>query len=255
MGTYRGAAQRTLPNRLDPVRDCTLTGSSSAPQDSLCDDPILALADRSDEFEDAILDCFPSTGVVLAIESEQNQLALSACHLCIEHSRVVRTAFAIDAPSSACGVLRLQYEALLRASWLLFAATPAQIEKLGRELTPEAELAAKNLPTAGEMLSKVLAAAPSGLTAHLAEFNEYSRHALNSYVHSGIHPLRRVREGFPVEMAMNLIRISNGLMHMAYRMLANLMGSQRRMDKVTHLYKQFTDCCPMAPSGEASAKS
>ena len=105
------------------------------------------------------------------------------------------------------------------------------------------------------MLSKVLAAAPVGLTAHLAEFNDYSRHALNSYVHSGIHPLRRVREGFPAEMALNLIRISNGLMHMAYRMLAMLMGAQRRMDKVTHLYKQFTDCCPMAPSGEASAKS
>jgi hypothetical protein len=255
MGTYRGTPQRTFPDRLNIAGDCALTGYYSAPQDSLCDDPVLTLADRSDEFEDAILACFPSTGVVLAIESEQNRLALSACHLCIEHSRVVRTAFSIDAPNSACGVLRLQYEALLRASWLHFSATPAQVEKLGRELAPEAELAAKNLPSAGEMLTKVLAAAPAGLTAHLVEFNEYSRHALNSYVHSGIHPLRRVREGFPVEMALNLIRISNGLMHMAYRMLAILMESQRRMDRVTHLYKQFTDCCPMAPSGQAPGKS
>ena len=38
-------------------------------------------------------------------------------------------------------------------------------------------------------------------------------------------------------MALKLIRISNGLMHMAYRMLAMLMGSRRRMDKATHLYK------------------
>ena len=98
------------------------------------------------------------------------------------------------------------------------------------------------------MLSKVLAAAPAGLTAHLAEFNEYSRHALNSYVHSGIHPLRRVREGFPVEMALNLIRISNGLMHMAYRMLAVLMGSRRRMDKVTHLYREPLKTAVFSPS-------
>lgn len=160
----------------------------------------------------------------------------------------------MDAPSSGSGVLRLQYEALLRASWLYFVATPAQIDKLGRNLTPEAEIAAKNLPSAGEMLAKVLEVAPVGLTAHLAEFNQYSRHALNSYVHSGIHPLRRVRDGFPDEMALTLIRFSNGLVHMAYRTLAMLMGSQRRMDKVTRLYEQFTDCCPMAPTDRGPAE-
>ena len=145
----------------------------------------------------------------------------------------------MDAPSSGSAVLRLQYEALLRAAWLIFVASPALISKLSRDLTPEAELVAKNLP---------------GLTVHLAEFNQYSRHALNSYVHAGIHPLRRVRDGFPEEMALTLIRISNGLMHIAYRMLAMLTGSQRRMDKVTQLYERFTDCCPMASTGHISPK-
>ena len=69
---------------------------------------------------------------------------------------------------------------------------------------------------------------------------------LGSFVHSGIHPLRRAREGFPLEMASTIVRFSNGLMHFAYRMLASLSGSQRRMDRVTHLYKEFTDCVPMA---------
>ena len=213
---------------------------------------MLALSERSEQFEDAILNCFPAAGQILAIESEQNQLAESACLLCIEHASVVRAAFAMDAPSSGSAVLRLQYEALLRAAWLIFVASPALISKLSRDLTPEAELVAKNLPSAGEMLAKVLEAAPAGLTVHLAEFNQYSRHALNSYVHAGIHPLRRVRDGFPEEMALTLIRISNGLMHIAYRMLAMLTGSQRRMDRVTHLYKNFTDCCPMASTGHIS---
>lgn len=227
---------------------------SSAPLDSHTEDLLLVLAARSTAFEEALLTCFPSAGVVLAIDSQQNQLAASACQLCIEHASVVRLAFVVGAPSSGSGLLRLQYEALLRASWLYFVATPAQIGKLGTNLTPEAELAAKNLPSAGEMLSKVLEVAPVGLTAHLAEFNQYSRHALNSYVHSGIHPLRRVRDGFPEEVALTLVRFSNGLLHMAYRTFAMLMGSQRRMDKVTHLYEQFTDCCPMAPTDQGSAE-
>ena len=217
-------------------------------------DPILALAERSKQFEEAIQSCFPSTGQMLSVDTVQNQLAASACHLCIEHASVVKEAFVIDAPNSASGVLRMQYEALLRATWLIFVATPAHIGKLSPDLTPEAELAAKNLPSSGEMLAKVMEVAPPGLTVHLAEFNQYSRHALNSYVHSGIHPLSRIRDGFPEEMLLTLLRISNGLMHIAYRLLAMLTGSQRRMDRVTHLYERFTDCCPMALKAEVSKR-
>jgi len=47
-------------------------------------------------------------------------------------------------------------------------------------------------------------------------------------------------------MSATIVRFSNGLMHFAYRVLANPSGSQRRMDRVTHLYKEFADCVPMA---------
>ena len=97
-----------------------------------------------------------------------------------------------------------------------------------------------------EMLEAVVKKAPQGLSEPIAEFNRYSRHALNSFVHSGIHPLRRVREGYPVQMAATVVRFSNGLMHFAYRLLASLSGSQRRMDCVTRLYLDFTDCLPMS---------
>jgi hypothetical protein len=36
------------------------------------------------------------------------------------------------------------------------------------------------------------------------------------------------------------------MMHFAYRMLATLTGSQRRMDKVTHLHQSFEACLPIA---------
>ena len=204
------------------------------------------LLERSEALEGAISACFPEVGFVLAVANQRHELVATACVLCIEHASVLRAAFAVAAPNSGSAVLRLQYEALLRAAWLLFAATPAHVEKLGRTLDLEAEQAAKNLPGYMEMLDAVVKKAPQGLSAPIAEFNQYSRHALNSFVHSGIHPLRRVREGYPVEMAATVVRFSNGLMHFAYRMLASLSGSQRRMDRVTHLFKEFTDCVPMA---------
>ncbi|WP_431153185.1 DUF6988 family protein [Acidovorax facilis] len=211
------------------------------------EDALSTLLDRSDEFEDAIVDCYPASGYLLAHDTQQSQLVAGACLLCIEHASVVRSAFEVDAPNSASGVLRLQYEALLRAAWLRWVANADQIAKLACDLDLASEKAAKNLPGLMDMLARVVQVGPAGMTAHLAEFNEYSRHALNSYVHTGIHPLRRVRDGFPSEMALALIRMSNGLMHLAYRMLAELSGSQRRMNRVTHLYKDFSDCCPMTP--------
>jgi hypothetical protein len=204
------------------------------------------LLERSEALEEAIAACFPEAGFVLAVDNQQHELVATACVLCIEHARVLRAAFAVAAPNSGSAVLRLQYEALLRAAWLLYAATPSHIDKLGRTLDLEAEQAAKNLPGYMDMLDAVTKKAPHALSAPIAEFNQYSRHALNSFVHSGIHPLQRAREGYPLEMATTMVRFSNGLMHFAYRMLASLSGSQRRMDRVTHLCLQFTDCVPMA---------
>lgn len=219
--------------------------------------PFDSLLDRSESFEEAIATCFPEAGFVPAVADQKHELVATACTLCIEHASVLRAAFAIAAPNSGAAVLRLQYEALLRAAWLLYAASPGHVDKLARTLNLEAEQAAKYLPGYIETLDAVVKKAPEGLAAPIAEFNQYSRHALNSFVHSGIHPLRRAREGFPLELAETTVRFSNGLMHFAYRMLASLSGSHRRMDRVTHLYKEFTDCVPMAngaigPSGSAA---
>ncbi len=99
------------------------------------------LLERSEAFEEAIVACFAQAGFALAVAVAQRELAATACALCVEHARVLRAAFAVAAPNSGSAVLRLQYEALLRAAWLLFAASPAHVEKLWRTLDPQAEQA------------------------------------------------------------------------------------------------------------------
>lgn len=146
--------------------------------------------------------------------------------------------------NSAAAVLRLQYEAVLRAAWLLFAAGPVQVEKLTRSLDLEAEQAAKNVPGYLDMLAAIEKAAPGGLAEPMTEFNRYSRHALNSFVHAGLHPLTRVRTGFPLQQAETVLRFSAGMMHFGYRLLATLTGSQELMDRVTRTSVAFKDCLP-----------
>lgn len=213
--------------------------------------PLDTLLERSAAFETAAWCSFPASGLVLAVADDRNELVAAACMLSLEHGQVLRASFALDAPRSGSALLRLQYEAVLRAAWLLFAANSGQVAKLAATLDLEAEQAAKNLPGYSDMLSAVVKAVPAGLSAPLAEFNQYSRHALNSFVHGGIHALHRTRHGFPLELGLYVIRHSNGVAHFAFRLLASLSGSQQHMDRITGLYRDFGDCLPMAPPQNA----
>lgn len=59
---------------------------------------------------------------------------------------------ALALANSAVGLMRIQFEALMRAAWLLYAAPEATIVKLLSPLTLDSEKAAKNLPGVNEML-------------------------------------------------------------------------------------------------------
>ncbi|WP_424460766.1 DUF6988 family protein [Ottowia sp.] len=88
------------------------------------------LLERSSEFEEALLAEFPKGGLFLAGQEQRNEIAAAAALIAIEHAGALRVAAEIGAFNSAAGLLRLQFEAVLRAAWLLFAAAPGQVEKL-----------------------------------------------------------------------------------------------------------------------------
>ena len=204
------------------------------------------LLERSQAFEGALSTLLGQDGLRLFEESPKVLACAGACALSIEHAGTVRLSFAAGAPNSGTALLRLQFEALLRGAWLLHAATDQQAAKLTRSLDSEAEQLAKNMPGAVDMIEALGRKAPAGLVLPLQQFQSVSLKALNSFVHSGIHPLRRVSEGFPQALGEQIVRNSNGLMHFGYRLLASLCGSQDLMNQTTRIYREFEDCLPMA---------
>lgn len=211
---------------------------------------------RSSELEASLVACFPEGGLGVSYEDPRYETSWWSCVVSIQHAHMLRVAFAHASPISGAALLRLQYEALLRGAWLCYAALPDQVEKLSKSLDLEAEQAAKRLPGSQDMLAAVEKKAPVGLVQPLTEFNLYLRHPLNSFVHGGIHALQRSSNGFPLKLALDIVTFSNGLLHMAYRMLATLLGSQRMADEVTFVYRQFQDCLPtLTPPQEVQVPS
>ncbi|MCY1314504.1 hypothetical protein D9M70_651600 [compost metagenome] len=94
------------------------------------------------------------------------------------------------------------------------------------------------------MIAEVAGKAPEGATSMLAAFKDVSWTALNSYVHGGIHPLRRHMDGFPVSLMKSVVMNSNGLSTMNGMLLANLTGDEKYTSPMSKIQRGFADCLP-----------
>jgi hypothetical protein len=177
----------------------------------------------------------------------------SACELSLEHAQALRASLVVGAPNTAAAVLRLQYEALLRGSWLLYSASDAELARATGDMSLQGQASAQHLPNTKEMLDRLVAMLETqpaliGLVRPLQEIREQSWKTMNSFVHAGLHPLHRSSEGFPAPLADQLVRNSNGMMHMAARLHARLsLGLGAPAAALERAFTGFEDCLPMIP--------
>jgi hypothetical protein len=210
----------------------------------------------SNDFAEYLEEAIDSAGTMAA--GDRVEATAAAADLSFEHAFAVRALFEAGAPNSASAMLRLQYEALLRSAWLLYAATEADVSKAGAKLNAESAAAAKNIAGAVDMLKaleRCLEAQPElrGLVVPLREIRDASWAALNGFVHGGLHPLARTRDGFPDVLAANLLKFSNGMLHMSGRILARLTGSTDVLQKVEQSRLKFANCLPVVTSTAGSS--
>ncbi|MFZ3184112.1 MAG: hypothetical protein WA173_08205 [Pseudomonas sp.] len=102
----------------------------------------------------------------------------NACRLLaslgFEHAQSLKFLVSIGRYTSAAALLRVQYESLVRAIWMLHVATDQQVEDMMAELTQDSAKKANKLPMLSEMLEAIEKKAPHAPIAHLNEFKHYS---------------------------------------------------------------------------------
>ena len=184
---------------------------------------------------------------ILSLPTYDNSPKIIASHtLCVvsfEHANSVSVLIALGNFTSALGILGMQYEALVKSIWALYAASENLIQKLQSELSNDTAKWADKLPTLNEMLDELNDKAPQAALSQLIEFRDYSWKPLSSYIHGGIHALSRHRKGYPEQLLTQALKSSNGLLVMAGMMLVVLSGDKNQSGKVSIIQKQFADCC------------
>lgn len=87
-------------------------------------DKLATLLERSAAFLGALMEPIGSAERFGGFDDRQ-EAALSAAEVALEHGTALNALFDMGMANSAAALLRLEYESLLRAAWLLYAATDA----------------------------------------------------------------------------------------------------------------------------------
>ena len=167
------------------------------------------------------------------------------CQMSIEHSAAFRSLAENRMFASSFVVLRAQFETILRAVWALYAATDNHISRISARLAEDTEQSAKNLPQVQDMLASI-AGIPHAKVPYdaLSEFKGSAWRALNSYTHGGIHPLSRMADGYPLELILANVKISNALAIVAAMQFCVLTGINGLQKQLIPLNERFHDCLP-----------
>nr|MCU0974119.1 hypothetical protein [Burkholderiales bacterium] len=146
--------------------------------------------------------------------------------------------------ASASVLLRAQFEALVRALWLHFAADDAWIESYFTKLQADPGKDPGNPLSMDKMLQHLAVKAPRGIASKLQTLKDAVWGPLNSYVHAGIHSVVHQHAGVPDEFAPATVRNSNGLTGMAALLAAELSGDSQQMMRILQAQSAHLDCLP-----------
>lgn len=173
------------------------------------------------------------------------------CCVSAEHAQSLKALVELGNFTSAVGLLRLQYEALVRAMWVTYSATDEWVEKLSDELTADSAKRANSLPLLSEMLGHLEGKAPSEALLMLHEFKEYSWKPLSSFVHGGIHAIHRHGNGYPEPLLEQAIRASNGVSVMAGMLMVILSNNPVLKGVIPAIQREYGACLPPAKHGDS----
>lgn len=169
------------------------------------------------------------------------------CSVALEHAESFKILLASRNFTSAIGLLRLQFECLVRGMWVLYAATDIAVGKLTAELNEDNQKRADCLPGLTDMVKRLEVKAPKNAIDPIIEFKQYSWKPLSGYVHGGLHAIDRHSKGYPIEILKQALKASNGVNGMVAVLGAILSGQATLTKDVYQSFKEFSDCFQSKP--------
>jgi len=177
-------------------------------------------------------------------KSRRALLTVAMCHVSIEHSIGQRLLVVHGMNASAFALVRVHFEASVRAIWLLHAASEEWLEKFSTPL-PDGQLAEPVLgPSVDAMLETLAKTAPPFVAAMLRELKVGSWQPMNSYVHGGVRPVAQVLGGYAPYQLASVLRNANGLVLLVANVFVIANGDPAHRGRIATIQRAHQACLP-----------
>lgn len=178
------------------------------------------------------------------------RLAFQSGSLCFEHGLATLTLISEGLTSSGLGLVRPQYESLVRGFWFMYANNDAWLMKLSntKTLTP-ADLKKLETPMIADMLKALdNSEGPAHIIAQLNEFKAITNSSINSFTHSGLLSIISSSKGYDAKLVYDAIRNANAVAAINIQMMSLLTGFGEDIEPVRGMHHKFADCLPIIDS-------
>ncbi|WP_339515071.1 DUF6988 family protein [Pseudomonas sp. RL_15y_Pfl2_60] len=193
---------------------------------------------------------FDYFGQTLASESFYDDDRCVACEtLCtisMQHGFSLLMLSHVGNNISAASLLRLQFESLIRALWVLYVASDTALSKLTGELSVEALKVANKLPSVSEMIKALSRAEgfPPSANEMIKDLQVGLMSEMNSFVHAGIMPFKLQQIGTPEIVTIKNMKHSNAISTMTAMTLAIINTDKNAAVVIRKMQPKFADCLP-----------
>ena len=201
---------------------------------------VLRLFERSDALQTTA-----SASLARAIppSTRKGVLATSISAVSLEHWRAQRLLLREGLYVTGFALVRLQFEAVVRAIWILECAKDDWMERF---VTPMADGQLEEPvlgPPVPAMLSAIATKAPV-IAGMLSQLKEGAWEPMHSYVHGGVRPIAHSMAGTTHYQLSAVLRNANGLGLLAVNAMTIVLRGPRLNGFVAHLQREYADCLP-----------
>jgi hypothetical protein len=196
---------------------------------------------RSDQFQSDLVSLFE---LGMDQDSARDVGCKVLCSVAIEHAESIRHLLRKKLPTSAIGLLRIQYETFVRAVWLLHAASDSHVRALMDSNNLMDEKKANSFPMLAEMIDAMEGKAPEPAVAMIKDVKVGSWRYLSSHVHGGYYALHLHGRGVPPEHSAEILKMSNGLLALIGIVLCSVSFEQAGIDVLRALKSRYIDIFP-----------
>lgn len=197
----------------------------------------------TEAFETTVL---PLVDRVPLDDTNRAKLTMVYVGLAHEHWAAQRILMASGRFHPAIALLRLQFEATLKAFWVAYAAPDSWIEKMGtvRLRSSDGRVFEPDVRNVGELLKDLERTAPPQASALLTLFKSIAWRELNSFVHGGTLALSNLVQPMPETFLVQMLRNANGVWGIGMMLVATQLRDKSRVPQVIAAQHAYRDCLP-----------